>query len=107
LLDDLLGQVFGEVVFGRLSRSRRAQLLFRFFFGFLGAGLCFVGAAYFAVQPDLTTNLALRFSMIGLFVFFGCFWLLNVALGRTWRWPGLLTIASFVAMFVTRIALGP
>ena len=37
MIDDLLGELFGEAVFGRLSRSRRGQLLTRLFFGLLGA----------------------------------------------------------------------
>ena len=37
MLDDLLGHLVGEVAFGRLGRSRRAQLLCRLFFGLLGA----------------------------------------------------------------------
>jgi hypothetical protein len=32
MIDDLLGELFGEAVFGRLGRSRPAQLLARLFF---------------------------------------------------------------------------
>ena len=49
MLDNLLGELFGEVVFGRLGKSRRAQLLVRVFFGLLGAALGIVGAFTSAV----------------------------------------------------------
>jgi hypothetical protein len=106
MLDDLLGQLFGEVVFGRLSVSRRAQLLARLFFGLLGAVLSVIGALHFFSRADLTANHALRASVMGTMLFFGAFWLFNVAFGRSWRWPAIGFIASFVAMFVTRIAFG-
>jgi hypothetical protein len=48
----------------------------------------------------------MRLSMVGVFVFFGCFWLFNVAFARKWRWPGWLFALSFVMLFVTRILFG-
>lgn len=107
MIDDLLGEIFGEAIFGRLNKSRRAQLLFRLAFGLLGAGLFGAGAVWFLLKTDLTGNLALRFSMVGLFVFLGCFSLFNVALARPWRWPGRLSVLSFVALFATRLLFGP
>lgn len=107
MIDDILADLFGEAVFGRLSRSRRAQLLFRLFFGLLGAGLGVAGAVHFALKTDLTQNFAMRFSMIALFVFLACFSLFNVALGRKWRWPGVLFVFSFASLFATRIIFGP
>jgi len=106
MIDDLLGELFGEAVFGGLGRSRRAQLLFRVFFGLLGAGLGFGGAVYFSSRGLETTNLAMHASMIAVFVFLGAFFLFNVALGRRWRWPGIGFVASFVALFATRILFG-
>jgi hypothetical protein len=88
MIDDLLGGLFGEAVFGRLSRSRRAELLARLFFGLLGAGLGVAGAVHFARRPDLTGNTPMWLSMIAMFVFLASFSLFNVGLGRTWRWPG-------------------
>ena len=38
---------------------------------------------------------------------FGTFWLLNVGLARKWRWPGVLTVASLVALIAARLVLGP
>jgi hypothetical protein len=107
MLDDLVGQLVGEAMFGRLSRSRKAQLIVRLFFGLLGTALGVTGAMYFATRADLTANPALRAMMAGTFVFLACFSMFNVAFRRPWRWPGLLFIASFVAMFVVRIAFGP
>jgi hypothetical protein len=67
VLDDLLGELFGEAVFGRLSRSRRAQLLLRMFFGLLGAGLGIAGAVHFARRPGVTSNTPMWISMIAVF----------------------------------------
>jgi hypothetical protein len=106
VIDDILGGIFGEVVLGRLSGSRRAQLLFRLFFGLLGGGLAVAGAVHFSLRTDLTTNTAMRFSMIALFVFLGCFSIFNIALARTWRWPGRLFVLSLVALFATRLLFG-
>jgi hypothetical protein len=106
MIDDILAGIFGEVVLGRLSPSRRVLLLTRVFFGLLGAGLSAAGAVHFLGQPNLTANTAMWACMIGVFVFLGCFCLFNVALARAWRWPGLLFVASFVGLFVTRIAFG-
>ena len=94
-------------MFGRLGRSARAKILARMFFGLLGATLGVIGAIHFASRPNLTTNHALRGSMIGMMLFFAAFWLFNVAGYRTWRWPAVGVVGCFVAMFVTRIALGP
>jgi hypothetical protein len=107
MLDDLLIHLFGEAVFGKLGRSRRAQLLFRVFFGLIGAGLGVAGAVHFALKTDLTRNTAMHLSIVGLFVFLTSFSLFNVALGRKWRWPGVFFAISFVSLFATRIVFGP
>lgn len=60
----VLAGIFGEVVFGRLGRSRR------------------------------------RASAVALFLLLGCFSLFNVALARSWRWPGRLFLVSLVALFI-------
>jgi hypothetical protein len=106
VIDDILAGIFGEVVLGGRGASRRAQLLARLFFGLLGAALGVAGALHFLRQPDLTTNTALRASIVSLFAGLACFFLFNVALARKWRWPGLLFVVSFVSLFVTRIAFG-
>ena len=107
MLDDLLAELFGRAIARRLPDSERAQLLVRVFFGLLGTGLAITGAVHFAGRTELTANAPMWLSMIGVFVFLACFCLFNVSLGRKWRWPGVLLIASFVALFVTRIAFGP
>lgn len=106
MLGDLIGELFGELVFGRLKASRRVQLLTRLFFGLLGAGLSAAGAYHILFQVE-TGNAAFRASGVGLFVFFGSVWLFNVALGRQWKWPAVMTGVALVSMFVTRIAGGP
>ena len=106
MFDDLLGELFGEAVFGRLTPSRRAQLLVRMFFGLLGAGLGIAGAVHFARRPDVTSNTPMWVSMVAMFVFLASFSLFNVGLGRTWRWPGRFFLVSLGALFLTRIVFG-
>jgi hypothetical protein len=106
IVDDLLGRLFGEAIGRRLPNSRRAQLIWRVFFGLLGTGLALTGAVHFARAPDLTANTALRLSMIAMFGSLAGFCLFNVALGRRWRWPGVIFVLSFVSIFVTRLAFG-
>ena len=107
MIDEILIEVFGEAVLGRLNRSRRFQLIARMFFGFLGAVLGLVGAFYIALKPGITQNLALHAVMILVFLFLTCFALFNIALARQWRWPGRLFVVSFIGLFVTRILFGP
>lgn len=107
MLDDILGQLFGEAVFGRLERSRRAQLLFRLFFGLLGAGLGATGAVVFARRQSADGLSAMEACMVAMFLFMALFFLLNVALGRQWKWPGLGFVASFVGLIATRLLFGP
>lgn len=106
MLDDLIGQLVGEAAFGRLDPSHRVKLIVRLFFGLLGAGLGAAGAIYMLRTPPTTTNLPMLASMIAMFASLGAFFLFNVGMARAWKWPGLAFAASFVAMFVARIALG-
>ena len=105
MIDDILAGLFGEAVFARIGRSKRAQLLARVFFGLLGAALGIVGAIHFyrRMSGGLT---AMSASMIAMFVFLALFCLFNVALGRTWRWPSVMFVVSFVSMFAARIIFG-
>jgi hypothetical protein len=106
MLDDLLGHMVGEVAFGRLGRSRRAQLLCRLFFGLLGAALGMTGAFYFLRNPPDTTNAAMVASMIAVFLSLSAFSLFNIGMARPWRWPGLCFVASFVSMILSRLVFG-
>ena len=106
MLDDVLAGLLGEAVFGRLRHTRRAELIARLFFGLLGTGLGLAGAVYLLRTVE-TRNALLLASMTALFVFLSCFCLFNVALARTWRWPGIGFVCSLVLIFVTRVALGP
>jgi hypothetical protein len=107
VIDDILAGLFGEVVFGRLSRSRRARLLLRLFFGILGTALGVAGAVHVGLADRYGAGVALRACGAALFVFLSAFFLFNVALGRPWRWPGRLFVLSLVLLFVARIAFGP
>jgi hypothetical protein len=105
VVDEILAEIFGRALFGRLGESRRTQLLARVFFGLLGTLLCTVGAVHFvrAVAPRYT---AMSMCMVAMFAFLAAFCLFNIALGRTWRWPGVLFVVSFVSLFATRILFG-
>jgi hypothetical protein len=107
VIDDILADVFGGLAFGRLGRSKRAQLVARLAFGLLGAALAVIGAWHFALAALPGAGSAMRASAVALFLFLGCFSLFNVALARRWRWPGRLFLASLLALFVARIAFGP
>jgi hypothetical protein len=106
MIDDLLAELFGEAVFGRSSRSRRAQLRARLFFGVLGALLGLAGALHFTVGRREVSNPVMQAGMIAVFLFLACFSLFNVALGRRWRWPGICFALSFVGLFAARILFG-
>jgi hypothetical protein len=102
MIDDILAGIFGEVMLGRAGSSRRAQLLARLFFGFLGAGLSAAGVAQFHIR-NTGRHTAMSLSVVAMFVFLGCFFLLNVALARKWRWPGVLFAISFVSLLATSV----
>jgi hypothetical protein len=102
MIDDILAGIFGEVVLGRAGSSKRAQLLARLFFGLLGAALSVAGAAQFHVR-NTGRHTAMTLSVVAMFVFLTCFFLLNVALARKWRWPGVLFVISFVSLLATSV----
>ena len=104
MIDEILVQIFGAAVFRRIGHSKRAQLIARLGFGLHGAGLAIVGAVHFA-RLDTAMHAPTRACMVLVFIGLGCFSLFNVALARRWRWPGVLFIASFVALFAARIGL--
>lgn len=106
MLDDLLGHLVGEVAFGRLSRSRRAQLLFRLFFGLLGAALGLIGANFFLTGPPDTRNIPMYASTIAVFLSLSAFSLFNIGMARPWKWPGVCFVASFVSMILSRLVFG-
>lgn len=106
MIDEILIQVFGQAALGNVGRSRRAQLVFRIFFGLIGAILGIIGAIHFVLRTGFTTNSAFRFCIVSLFVFLASFSLFNIAFARKWRWPAVLFALSFVAMFLSRILFG-
>lgn len=106
MFDDLIESLIEELPAGSGNASKRAQLLFRLFFGLLGALLGAAGMVKFIVDPPDTGNTAMWISMLALFFFLACFCLFNVAFLRRWRWPGVMFLISLVMLFVTRIAFG-
>ena len=107
MIGEMLVEILGQATLGRIGHSRRAQVLLRLFFGLLGAVLSAGGAVYFLFRRDIAISVPFRAATVAMFGFFGCFWLFNVALARTWRWPAVMFAVSFVMLFVTRIVYGP
>jgi hypothetical protein len=107
MLSDFLSSTIEDSTIGGRTRSRRGRVIARVFFGLLGFALCAVGALHFLLKPGLTSNGILRGSIVAMFLFFGSFWLLNVALASPSRWPLKLFALSFVALFASRMLLGP
>lgn len=107
MLSDLFSSLFEDSSIEGRVRTRRGRVIARVFFGLLGFALCAWGAVHFLTKPGLTSNVALRGSMVAVFLFFGCFWLLNVAFARPSRWPLKLFAFSFVALFASRLLIGP
>ena len=105
MIDEILGGVFAEAVIGRFGNSRRAQLILRLFFGLLGGALGLTGAVHVVLEGRGTVPF--RICAAAIMIFLAAFWLFNVALGHKWRWPGVLFVASFVGLFVSRILFGP
>ena|SRR5687768_13621622 len=106
MLGDIIAELIGEAAFGRLSRSQRAQVVLRVFFGLLGTFLGVAGAVHFVTSVQ-ASNRVMHSSMVAMFFFIALFFLLNVTFKRSWRWPGLGVLVSFVSLFVSRILLGP
>ncbi|MCL4691103.1 MAG: hypothetical protein KJ060_01115 [Candidatus Hydrogenedentes bacterium] len=106
MLDDLIESLIEDLPVGPGNVSKRAQVLFRLFFGVLGALLGVAGMVKFIVDPPDTANTAMWISMLAVFFFLACFCLFNVAFLRRWRWPGVMFLISLVMLFVTRIAFG-
>ena len=104
MIDEILEGLLGESL-RRVPASDRSRLLARLFFGMLGAGLGLAGAVHF-YRRMLDQNVAMSVSMVAMLVFLACFCLFNVALGRTWRWPGAMFALSFIALFVARLLFG-
>jgi hypothetical protein len=105
VIDEILSGI-GEVLFRNRGQSKRAQRFARLFFGLLGAFLGIAGVVHFLSRPSFTNNSLFNASIVAMFLALACFFLFNVALARSWRWPGLLFVVSFVGMIVTRIAFG-
>jgi hypothetical protein len=106
MLDDLIESLIEDLPIGPSKLSKRAQVLFRLFFGVLGTFLGIAGMLKFIIDPPEAGNLGMLISIQALFFFLACFCLFNVAFLRKWRWPGLLFVASLVMLFVTRILFG-
>ncbi|OGR19440.1 MAG: hypothetical protein A2X81_05170 [Desulfobacterales bacterium GWB2_56_26] len=103
MLGDIIGEIFGGLLAGKL-RSERLQIYTRMFFGVIGTFLSIAG-----VVKTATYAAGLPFRLAGMFLFvsLGCFCLFNITLLRKWRWPGRFCLISLPMLFVVRIVFGP
>jgi uncharacterized BrkB/YihY/UPF0761 family membrane protein len=99
----MLFELFGEVAFGRLSRSRKAQVVCRVFFGLLGMGLGLAGAYHFLARAPAPSLRLMHASIISMFLFIAALSLFNIACKRAWRWPTLGAAASFIVLLAASI----
>ena len=101
--DDDGGEDIHLVRAGRPSAggARWARLIF----GLLGTvlGLIGVGKVGFFFDAGLPMRLAAALLMGAVAAFF----LFNVLLARTWRWPGRLCLIALPLLFVVRLGFGP
>jgi hypothetical protein len=106
LIGEILFELFGEAAFGRLSRSRKAQVVARIFFGLLGTGLGLAGAYHFLARAPMPAHRLMHASMVSLFLFIAALSFFNVACKRPWRWPTLGAAVSFVILLAASLFRG-
>ena len=107
MIPEAIFEMIGEAAFGRLNRSRKAQVLFRVFFGLLGTALGLFGVYHFLVNVEPPASRLLHASIVALFAFVAARAFFHIACKRPWRWPVVGVAVSFAALFITRIAFGP
>ena len=102
----MLEELIESIDLGSGSDPNRAQLIIRIMIGLTGTLLAAVGAIKALV--DGFNGAGLEFRMAGgmMFILLGCFCLFNIALHRTWRWPGRGFWISLAGLFVVRIIFG-
>ncbi|UCF92110.1 MAG: hypothetical protein JSW39_28235 [Desulfobacterales bacterium] len=102
MLGDILGEIFGEIVFGADS-SQRTQAVMRVLFGLLGVILSIAG-----IVKTVSYDAGLAFRLAGVFMFLmlACFCSFNVVLLRKWKWPGRCLLLSLPALFAVRLIFG-
>ena len=103
MISELLFELFGEAAFGRLSRSRQAQVVCRVLFGLLGTALALAGAYHFITRVPAPSLRVMHVSIISMFLFIAALSLFNIACKRVWRWPTLGAAASFVVLLAASI----
>lgn len=101
MLDDLFEGILDGFVAG--EPSKRVQIILRVLFGLVGTGLAAAG-----IYHIMGYDAGLPFRLAGAVVFFflGCFCIFNIALLKSWRWPGRYFVYSFIGLFAVRIIFG-
>lgn len=104
---DLIESILEDADWGNLSQSKRAQFLFRVFFGLLGTFLGIAGV-WKGMSDGFGTegSLALRANVILLFFMLAAFCLFNIAMLRRWKWPWIGLVIAFLLLFPVRIIFG-
>lgn len=103
MISEILFELFGEAAFGRLSRSRKAQVVCRVFFGLLGMGLSLAAAYHFIARAPAPSLRLMHASIVSLFLFIAAMSLFNIACRRPWRWPTVGAAVSFVVLLASSI----
>ena len=103
MIDDIIGDILGDIIAGS-NPSKRSQVLVRIFFGLLGSVLSAAG-----MVKTYTYDAGLAFRLAGMFLFgmLLCFCVFNIVLHRKWKWPGRLFLLSLPLLFAVRIIFGP
>jgi hypothetical protein len=83
----------------------RAQTLARRLFGALGGALCVVGAVHLW-RAGLIPGLPLRVAATAFLMALAAFWIGNVMLARTWKWPLWCVGIGLPLLFIVRLMFG-
>ena len=102
MLEDLIE----SIDIGNRSDSGRSQAIIRILIGLMGTMLAAIGAIKALMDGFNGAGLAFRMAGGTMFILLGCFCLFNIALHRTWRWPGRGFWISLAGLFLVRILFG-
>ena len=102
MIEDLIE----SIDLGSRGDSERSQTIIRIFIGLTGTLMAAIGAIKALMDGFNGAGLAFRMAGGTMFILLGCFCLFNIALHRTWRWPGRGFWISLAGLFLVRIFFG-
>ena len=102
MIEDLIE----SIDLGSRSDSERSQAIIRILIGLTGALLAAIGAIKALIDGFNGAGLAFRITGSTMFILLGCFCLFNIALHRSWLWPGRGFWISLAGLFLVRIFFG-